>query len=857
VTQVDFFPVFADWARKQGLEEATRRFGPVLGDELAEYVREYENRISLIERDDPPVLAGPRDPWYPGPNDDGDTFWPALKAHFETSLDWSADRIRPVDAASSKVVAYTPRPQLTTWSSKGLVVGYVQSGKTTNFTSVIAKAADVGYKLVIVLSGIHNGLRRQTQERLDQQLKDLAPTSWLTLTDQVKDFHPPSMQSTALLHNQETKVALCVAKKNKTVLTRLDAWLEDASKQRVLADLPVLVIDDEADQASVETKTINPLIRKILAKLPRCTYIGYTATPFANVLIDPAAGDLYPENFILNLPRPEGYFGSERIFGRDAVEGDEANGADLDGFDMVRLIDDDEVELLRPAGKKAAADFEPEVTGSMETATRWFWLATAARRARGDHGHSTMLVHTSVKIAVHEGFKDPLVELRDETLRRLAADDELLLRELRDLWDEETRRVQTADFPGVTPTSFDAVLAELADVVGATRIVIDNCRSEDRLDYSEPGRVAIAVGGATLSRGLTLEGLVVSFFVRAAQAYDTLLQMARWFGFRPGYEDLPRIWMTDQLQEWFRHLATVEHEIRLDIDRYEQQGLTPTEFGVRIRTHPVLRVTAKMGAYKPAYASYGGRRVQTRYFVENDAAWLQDNVDAADSLVRGIRAAGGRGEELSTGAMLYRQVEGDLVERFLGHYRSHADSPDLDRDLVLKYIAKQKSQGSLERWSVAVMAAPRRDHGTVNLGGLDFNRITRAKLRETGPERADIKTLMSKDHRVVDLDISPKDARAKNESELMDLRNFDPVARDQALLLLYPIDPASRPDKANEKSRSPLGAADDVIGMALVFPGNAEAKSSVDSTYISVDLSDAEVEHEPAELESLQGQDEP
>lgn len=853
--QTDFFPVFAEWARKHGLDEARRRFGPVLQEELAAFVAEYEERITRIETDDPPVLHGPRDPWYPGPNDEGDTYWPALRTYFASELGWSDDRVRPVDKASSKVVAYTPRPELEKWTSKGLVVGYVQSGKTTNFTSVIAKAADVGYKLVIVLSGIHNGLRRQTQERLDQQLRELTPTRWLTLTDQVHDFRPPSMQSTALLHNQDG-VALCVAKKNKTVLKRLDAWLEDASKQRVLADLPVLVIDDEADQASVETRSINPLIRQILSKLPRCTYIGYTATPFANILIDPAAGDLYPENFILNLPRPDGYFGSERIFGRDLVEGEEANGAELDGFDMVRIIDEDEMESLRPASRRAEAMFEPDITPSMVSATRWFWLATAARRARGDAGHSTMLIHTSVKIAVHEGFKDPLIDLRDDMSTRLRRDDRALIDELESLWDAETARVPASEFPGLPVTPFADVLAMLPEVVGATRVIIDNCRSEDRLDYSAPGQVAIAVGGATLSRGLTLEGLVVSFFVRAAQAYDTLLQMARWFGFRHGYEDLPRIWMTDQLCDWFRHLSTVEHEIRLDIDRYEQQGLTPTEFGVRIRTHPVLRVTAKMGAYKPAYASYGGRRIQTRYFPVSNTEWLQANFGAADALVRSVRGDGGMGERLDSGATLYRDVSADLVERFLGSYRSHADSPDLDRDLVLKYVRKQRQQGALGVWSVAVMAGVDDRHGAVSLGGLPFSRISRAKVKDTGPERADIKTLMSKDHRVVDLHMTSQHARAMNESALMDARNYDPVARDRGLLLIYPIDPRSEPDPRNIKNRSALGAVGDVIGMALVFPGNAEAKTSVGSTYISVDLSEADVEVEEAELASLNGEDE-
>jgi hypothetical protein len=301
----------------------------------------------------------------------------------------------------------------------------------------------------------------------------------------------------------------------------------------------------------------------------------------------------------------------------------------------------------------------------------------------------------------------------------------------------------------------------------------------------------------------------------------------------------------------------VEHEIRLDIERYEQQGLTPLEFGVRIRTHPVLRITAKMGAARPAYASYGGRRIQTRYFRENDAVWLRANRDAADELIRNARAAGSVADGGAGGTVIYRDVEADLIARFLGTYRAHPDSPDLDSELVRRYIAKQRGDGGLEQWSVAVMAADDDRHGTVRLGGRDFARIARAKLRETGPERADIKTLMSKDHRVVDLAILPKDARAMNEAALMDARNFDPVGRTRGLLLLYPIDPRSEPDPQNVKTRTALEAVDDLIGMALVFPGNAEPKTGVRHTYVSVDLSELEVDGpDDAELAGLRGEDE-
>ena len=849
----DFFDVFAGWARQTSLDSALKKFKRVLEpDILAAYRAEYERRLQNVLGDGPPIIHGPRNPWYAGPDDESDVYWPALSQYIKTDLDWPTERVNLLDGSSNKVIAYTPCPSEPAWDSKGLVVGYVQSGKTTNFTAVIAKAADVGYKFVVVLSGIHNGLRKQTQERLDEQLHQLTPHKWKQLTNADDDFRAPTMQSTALLHVDDSGVILAVVKKNATVLRRLDKWLQPAVKQRALTDVPTLIIDDEADQASVETNSINPLIRGIIAKLPKSTYIGYTATPFANVLIDPRGDDLYPRDFILNLPRPEGYFGTERIFGRDVVEGDEANGSDLDGSNMVRSIPEDEVDAVSPRGRTATADFQPHIPPTLDAAVEWFVLATAARRARGDSGHSTMLIHTSVKTAVHLSFKAPLTGLVDRLATKVSDADPDTLQRLRALWQSETSQVPASEF-GLKPLDFDDVKAELGQVLSTVKVVIDNFRSDDRLVYSKPGQIAIAVGGNTLSRGLTLEGLTVSYFVRAAQAYDTLLQMARWFGFRHGYEDMPRIWMTDELRQWFRHLATVEHEIRLDIERYESENLTPTEFGVRIRTHPTLRITAKMGHFMPAYASYGGRRVQTRYFFAQNEEWLHGNVDAADGLVSRARTKGAQPEILDSGAVLFRDIDADCVLAFLGDYSVHEDSPDLDSELITKYVVKQRRNGSLDKWNLAVIASKEgAGKGTVRLGGYEFERITRAQLKDGGTNRADIKTLMSKDHRAVDF-LPQSVARQMSEVALMDARDHDPTVKRKGLILLYPIDPKSEPLQSNTNSRRALDALTDVIGAALVFPGAAFETSQVTQTYVSVDLTDAEIETEDAEIAELIG----
>jgi len=216
----------------------------------------------------------------------------------------------------------------------------------------------------------------------------------------------------------EERTAIAVVKKNATVLTRLIQWLDTKAGRAKLATMNVLIIDDEADQASVATPSINPRIRKLLQLTPKHTYIGYTATPFANVFIDPRADDLYPKTFILNLPRPAGYFGPETIFGNDLPSDDENSD---DGHDMIRIVPPGEVPSLRPASRAQAATFQPAVTPELRRAILYFWLATAARHARGDSAaHSTMLIHTAVPIAVHRAFRGPITELRQELIAGLA-----------------------------------------------------------------------------------------------------------------------------------------------------------------------------------------------------------------------------------------------------------------------------------------------------------------------------------------------------------------------------------------------------------------------------------------------------
>ena len=840
----DLYETFRDMLEIYTPAEATKRIRLFGADEtkVAAVVERHEAAMVRIREMEIPrtVVRDNRDTWYTGPQPH-DKSWPAIKQSLQ-GHGWSKESLDSLDASSTRIVSLLNHPKEREFASRGLVVGYVQSGKTTSFTSVIAKAADRGYKLVIVLAGIHNGLRRQTQKRLVEQLVEPNPSSWSQLTELDHDFMPLANPASYFGAKNKTHV-ICVVKKNATVLRKLATWLEHAGSY--LDDCSTLIIDDEADQATVATKSINPLILRIMATLKRSVYLGYTASPFANLLIDPSADDLYPKDFIVNLPKPSGHFGTEVLFGRHALEGETPEDVD-DGYDMIRIVPDDDVDLVRPASRADVDGFSPEMTPTLVRAVRYFLLVTAARRVRASgNPHSTMLIHTSVNTSVHDSFKRPLSAILEELASRDGDGD--IKGELRELWSSETARVDSTDF-GESPVPFDDLASELPGVIDDCRIIMDNSSSDDRLDYEGDPVVAIAVGGNTLSRGLTLEGLSVSYFVRAVSAYDTLLQMGRWFGFRNGYADLPRIWMTDELNRWFRHLATVEAEMRQDIDRYMTEDATPLQFAVRLRTHPSLRVTAaaKMKDAITAASSYGTRRVQTHYF-DLDRERLQANIDASRKLVAAAEQAASTVEvHPKQAAFVLRNVDANRILDFLDAYRFHPESKEANSELLSGYIRKRISNaGSLGTWNVAVVGNPDRSADFSFSDTVRVGRVTRARLDTSSV--VDIKTLMSRKDAAIDLVDVPT---GSNEATIFDERRRQ--LPDHGLLVLYAIDKVSEPAPRKNQTRVPLNAPEDVIGVGLVFPPPRGDDSEV-TGYVAADLSGVYIEEE--DLSAVEGGD--
>ncbi|BBY28107.1 Z1 domain-containing protein [Mycolicibacterium sediminis] len=808
----------------------------------ADRIRQLNEQIQAAQTPTS-VVAGNIESWYSGPRHE-DRNWSAL-VELLTADGWDHDALRDLDESSTKVVANLPNPLGSgSYQCRGLVLGYVQSGKTTNFTAVIAKAADAGYRLFIVLSGIHDALRQQTQDRLNEQIWEPQSGKWHRLTNE--DDFKPTDNVDALLATQDQRV-LAIVKKNGPRLRALRKWLFEA-RPELLAACPVLIIDDEADQATVNTakpdrqpSTINKLIRDIVNKVPKSAYVGYTATPFANVLIDPQDyQDLYPRDFIVDLPRPGVYIGTEAIFGREPLDFDEDEDQD-NGHDFVRSVEDSEIDDLRPKGAAKRHLFEPKITDSLDSALRYFVMSTAARRIRGKgNRHSTALVHTSQHIDVHERTAEVIKNHLAWLATKLGQRDSVLMAALEEQWTDECGKVAASAF-GLKTVPWADVLVELPTVAAAAEVITDNSRSTERLSFDDANpRVIVAVGGNTLSRGLTLEGLSVSFFVRTASAYDTLLQMGRWFGYRNGYADLTRIWMTDEMRAWFHHLATVEQEIRYDIERLETEHLTPEEFGVRIRTHPKLAITsaAKMQNARRAQASYSGRRIQTILFNHTDHDWLTENIEAGRALIAATDGCPRRPE--TARLTVIRHVSVHHVISFLNAYHFHENSRDLDGELISRYILARHDDGELPHFNIAVVG---RTSDSDYLGELDLGLagktrcINRSRLDVVGGKTyADIKSLMSRNDRVIDLEGLPPEETAitTTPARLAQLRSLPDYGGDGAgLIVLYPISRDSRPVR-DSGTRVPLAAVEHVLGVGLAFPESRSRTAAVD--YLTADV---------------------
>lgn len=815
----------ADAVRKT-MESFTGRFTPELEVDfaaaLASVKASFQN-VEILRRNS---LVNPKRVWYRGPGPH-DRHWPALSSYLTDVKGWK-DSIDSIDDSSSEVVSLLANPTDEKFRCRGLVVGYVQSGKTANMTAVIAKAVDAGYNLIILLGGVTNKLRAQTQRRIENDVVNRHRHLWQMYTE-AKDegdfVEPKNGQFTMPL---EGGAQLAVIKKESRRLNRL-LTTATATPKHTLHRLKVLIIDDECDQASVnsaadeeEMTKINEAIRRIIHAFPAATYVGYTATPFANVFINPfpvrkdELDDLYPEDFITALPRPEGYFGTREVFGPSDVSADDEHEGDY-GKSMLRPIPSAEVAKLTPSGKNQYKTFAPTMTEQLERAIIWYLITCAIRRSRNHESHMTMLIHTSSYVAQH----DNMAALISAWLKGNSEDIRNLSGRIGDLFSEvfESETVRVPLEHPLPTGNLRADLSEyLCEVLDALEIAVENGYSDERLDFTKGHKTYIVIGGSVLARGLTLEGLCVSFFLRTSRQYDTLLQMGRWFGFRHGYEDLPRLWTTSDLILNFRSLAQVEEEIRKEISVYQSAEVRPIEFAVKVREIPGLAITsaAKMRhAYKTSI-SFDGRHLQTIRFDHKKTTNWAETERFVDSLIDEMKD--------NVHPNVFYGVPAGMVRRFLVEYSICDKHLDLNKSMLLGYLDENMSK--LPTWNVAVMSNSTRDAATAPLGRFgSVSLFTRSRLDEP-TDYADIKALMSKGDILVDV---PKEDRDLDG----DWDQLKAQRSQVPLLLIYPIDKNSTPTpKAN--NRSALDAVDNLIGLGWVFPGSKDRAGAFYSVELNV-----------------------
>ena len=817
------------------------------------------------------------------------SFWKRYRQYLEEEKHWPSSVTAKLDKITDATLGDIGNPaQHGQWDRRGMVVGEVQSGKTANYTGLICKAVDAGYKLIIVLAGMTNDLRSQTQSRLDAEFlgfesevdkvqsngsrigvgKIDAPGQLIAhpLTYSSKDGDFRANKSTNLQLGGSP--LLLVVKKHTSVLKRILSWVENQGKihpetgKRIVDNIPLLLLDDEADNASVNTKKededptrINQAIRLILNAFQQKSYVGYTATPFANIFILPDeedkskyGPDLFPSGFIYYISPPSTYVGPARLFGLSE---------DLDGGDKTTLG----LPLIRNAGDAVAVfpfshKKDLDVSNLPKTlidAIRSFVITCAARRARGQKDvHNSMLIHVTRFNHVQQSVMDlvgkELIDMQRMIEHGTGQQATRLIEALEKLWKDDfvptTKGVmKTSDDPQLVTVAWKDVQRELFPAI--SRIVVRGINGEAKgvLDYDNnpTGLNVIAVGGDKLSRGLTLDGLSVSYYIRPAKNYDTLLQMGRWFGYRPGYLDLCRLYTTNDLLGWYEHIAVANEELRREFNFMELSRLTPIDYGLKVRTHPNgLNVTAanKIRHGKKMQVSFSGHLSQTTIFHKN-AKIIDDNLAATENWLKTLDKP-----KVEKTKLTWNDVSDTQIIAFLESYTSHPLCRKAATDLLAKYIAKVAGFGELTRWTVVVVSNSASDATPYTLAGNKIGLSTRA---ENDPD--DSSQYMLNKSNI----LSPKDERADlTDTQIAaaltaNIAAYDsgdtrltnspkspsgPFIRRQrparnGLLLIYPLDHTIITKPVLSKP---------IIGFAISFPESTKGKESaieyqVNTTY--------------------------
>ena len=773
--------------------------------------------------------------------------------------------IDKTDELTDKILDFVGDPKLEgSWKRRGLVLGDVQSGKTATYLALFNKAADVGYRLFILLAGNTEVLRQQTQARIDEAFigrdsstafprkgvkvtkkhigvglirTDLAEASGMTT--KLQDFNKASYQATNItVQTNAAHPYVFVVKKNKHVLEALKSWLQGQVKVVTgKLPVPVILLDDESDYASINTReeesptAINEAIRNILGLFSRSSYVAFTATPFANIFIDHGVeNDLFPRDYVYSLETPSNYVGSVATFGT-SEEGR------TDGVTQLQ-----DVEQFIPLGHRSTLRVKGLPASLTDAVDTWL-LANAIRDLRGAAEQPrAMLVNVSRYKAVQRQVFDLLLEEvgRIKSAIQLHYADEdtqhSVIARMRQLFQ------RTYSGTGVT---WADVLWQLPKAVTDVRVKLFNSDTDKRLTeeeeyWDQPPRL-IAVGGDVLSRGLTLEGLCVSYFYRRVTASDTLLQMARWFGYRDGYQDLCRIWINPESADNYRQATDSIEELRADLRRMLQQKLTPEDFGLAVKKHPgALLITArnKMKNAEEVRRTIGliGRRLETTTLLREqepnreDLNWLIGTVDTA-----------GQYKPLPNGWHSWHLIDQSIIAGFLSKYGQWVppSDPFFSGNTLADWVASAKA-GRFGQWDV-VVANGLANAQTITLGGKYSVRLPTRALRRDGSVlhvsgkslrlagRSDLANLLDPEVRKA----AEAAYKQQNQGKEAPEEIYYPLLRCPALMI-YPLVSSKPKGDAEPDVLDTIGKDDFLVALKIAIPGDPTKvhDDGADVTYV-------------------------
>jgi len=771
---------------------------------------------------------------------------------------------------------------------KGMVIGHVQSGKTGHLAGLMSMAADRGFNFFIVISGVIENLRLQTEQRLREDLcgesRKWVPLTKTDVAPKVGKKPDEALREATRSNVRRPERYYHVCLKNGTRLKHIFHWLK--KDKNVLKHLKILIIDDEADQASVNTRrmganydpnadqTARTAVNKKILQLTELeagavNYVGYTATPSANLLSEPPGENtLFPRDFIRSLPESVSYLGPKQIHGADACIGKNiSNGNGLDGLAITREIPDKDKHIVDEIeGGKIH-----QLPKTLQDSITWFLCASAFRRASRHKSPTTMLVHTSQRQGAHENMAKAIANW-------LATQKKQIIKNCESLWKLETAKFTKQDFiaacpsydrpggvqkiPDYLPFSelkiyIEAMLLEVGSIniekaedepapvfrKDKVHLCIDNCKftgiDEDnnhvRLLYPEKKEFPtsfIVVGGATLSRGLTLSGLVSTYFLRRTSFGDTLMQMGRWFGYRVDYELMPRIWMTTDEMRNFRRMAYEEIDLRQSIERLVATGGNTEDYQVSLLTNPWFKPTApnKMQARQAASLDFSGSNIQTVNFT-NKKATLAKNIQITEQFLGrlGVPSLSKRGLK-----SVWNGVDADEIIRFINDLDiSGRNRAFNDKKLFCAWIQKASHDPSIAKWNVIAAGINRSDSNPWKVGA-GINRIFRSRIKRVSDgDNFSIGTLLGPADRFLDFPEDYKPSKDNLKEADVTAERARVLGADVPQLIIYRIDkdspaPQRTPKSGIEEVRAKLDAVEDLVGICLLIPGERRRNSPVD-----------------------------